>query len=207
MRSRLRLLSNTSDVSSVRSSRADWREIRKPRNPPRAVRIGGRDGGSARNCRRRVLRRLDAVRAAPKIHVGQRISPVPALDHPALGGALDAGVQSRSAPTRVQRATKAVIAFLAVPVAALLSPLLRRLDNKLLDIAAGHRAAWPMGDPLLECVGLTDDDVAVTGVDSGMDPPTWRTQRFATTGTKHRSGRPSRFIARLSDGRDRERGA
>jgi hypothetical protein len=83
-----------------------------------------------------------------------------------------------------------VIAFLAVPVAALLPSLLRRLDNKLLDIAAGHRAAWPMGDPLLECAGLTDDVAAVTGVDSDIDPPSWRTQRFTATGTEPRSGRP-----------------
>lgn len=55
-----------------------------------------------------------------------------------------------------------IIAFLAVAVAVLVPPLLRRFDDMLLDIAAGHRAAWPMGDPLLECAGEADDDSVVT---------------------------------------------
>lgn len=153
-------LSSTSASSSARSTRTDRRDP-QPRNRPRAARVGGR-GGSARDCQGRVTRRLDSARVTPKIHIQQLISPVPASVRPASSGARDAGVQSRPAPARVQRATKMIIAFLAVAVAVLVPPLLRRFDDMLLDIAAGHRAAWPMGDPLLECAGEADDDSAVT---------------------------------------------
>ena len=73
-------------------------------------------------------------------------------------GALDARVRYRSVLVPVQRAMKVVIVFLAVPVAVFLPPLFRKLDDKLLDITTGHRAAWPMGDSLLECASQADED-------------------------------------------------
>lgn len=58
---------------------------------------------------------------------------------------------------------KVITVFLtAVPAAVFVPPLLRKLDDTLLGIFRGHRAAWPVGDPLLECTDQADDDVPGT---------------------------------------------
>ncbi|WP_156994306.1 hypothetical protein [Pseudonocardia acaciae] len=52
--------------------------------------------------------------------------------------------------------------FFVVPVTVFVPALLRKLDDTLLGLACGHRAAWPVGDPLLECTDPADDDVPST---------------------------------------------
>ncbi|GAA5164389.1 hypothetical protein GCM10023321_52770 [Pseudonocardia eucalypti] len=41
-----------------------------------------------------------------------------------------------------------------VPFAPPLARLFERLGERLLDVAVGHRAAWPTGDPLSDCPEL-----------------------------------------------------
>lgn len=41
-----------------------------------------------------------------------------------------------------------------VPFVPPLARLFERLGERLLDVAVGHRAAWPTGDPLSDCPEL-----------------------------------------------------